>query len=91
MTEPDAPDEAGPLEPVRPQQPPFPFVLFALCGFAGYQAVTVEAGWIKVSCVVGALLFAAAALYQGRQVKPPAVAEAPDDPWDGPEEPDDRL
>ncbi|RYJ00061.1 MAG: hypothetical protein EON52_24485 [Actinomycetales bacterium] len=86
MTEPDAPDEAGPLEPGRPKPPPFPFVLFALCGFAGYQAITAEAGWIKVACVVGAVLFAAAAIYQSRQTTPRAAAEAPEDPWEGADE-----
>lgn len=74
MTEPDVPDAAGVPQPDRPKQPPFPFVLFALCGFAGYSAITTEAGWIKVACFIGALLFAAAAIYQSRQVKPPGQA-----------------
>ncbi|KQY58493.1 hypothetical protein ASD11_02175 [Aeromicrobium sp. Root495] len=86
MTEPDVPDEAGVPEAEKPKQPPFPFVLFALTGFAGWSAITTEAGWIKVSCVVGALLFAAAAIYQSRQTQPADRSASPEDPWDGADE-----
>ena len=64
------------------EQPPFPIALVVLVAFFAFLAATNDVVWIRVVSGVGALFFAAAAMYQSM---PRRVEDQPmDDPLDDP-------
>ena len=70
---------------VAMEQPPFPWVLVMLVAFFGFVAVTSETMWIMIAAVIGAVIVAAAAIYQSLPKRVPG--EEMDDPLDEGEQP----
>jgi hypothetical protein len=67
------------------EQPRFPWVLVMLVAFFGFVALTSETMWISIAAGVGALIVAAAAVYQSLPKR--VEGEEMDDPLDEGEPP----
>lgn len=61
------------------KQPPFPFVLVALTALLGYLTLTEQQTTLRLLCGVGALIVAAAAVYQSRPQREPEDPITDDD------------
>jgi hypothetical protein len=59
------------------EQPPFPTALILMVVFFGFLALVSEPVWMRITAGIGALVIAAAAIYQSRPKR--VEIEHPDD------------